>query len=184
MGGYPCCLRRRPDCGECAGTAPEQYQLTVPTGTFSDNPDNYPAGCGDACDENFSGVFLLDYDPDLTPLTASDASCIWQSPAFESCYTTHGTFDSIDDEDPEPIVVDSIEWRWRVELTDDIPGDGYITAYVFLYSNIGHFYMWTGEFHLDCSAALELDWEPNFLNFPAPGCLNDPDATLTLESAP
>lgn len=181
MSGYPCCCRQPRQCGECHGTAPLQYQLTVLEGLLRNNPDAYPQGCGDAC-EQYNGVFLLDYDAELSPLTSPYASCIWQSPAFEACYECHGTFDSEEDIDPEPIVCTSIEWNWRVEIAEDFEEDGYVAVYAVLFdTSYNYSYVWSGVFHLDCSTPIELQFEPVFLYLPAPGCIPDPAGTLLLE---
>ena len=181
MSGYPCCCGKHSRCGECAGTAPLQYQLTVPAGLMQNNPAAYPQGCGEAC-EQYNGVFLLDYDPELSPRTVSDVTCLWQSPDFEVCYECHGTFETIEDLDPEPIVCTSIDWNWRIELSDEFEDDGYIRVYVVLFSTpYSYTYIWTGEFYLDCSAPLELHYDPFYLPFPAPGCIPDPAGTLLLE---
>jgi hypothetical protein len=148
---------------------------------MGNNPDAYPAGCGEAC-EQLNGVFLLDYDPELLARTSPYESCIWQSPEFEACYECHGTFDNNEDEDPEPIVCTSINWNWRVEITDDFVEDGYVAVYAMLFSTpFSYSYVWSGVFHLDCSAPVELQLEPFFLYLPAPGCIPDPAGILLLE---
>lgn len=176
MSGYPCCCRKRPSCGECHGTAATRYQLTAPPGTFINNPLASPQGCGDACAE-YSGAFLLDHATGLIPYTSSDVTCIWHSPEFELCYGCHLEFDEV------TITCVDLTWRWRMEISDQLADDGYIGVFVFLINTaFGFIYTWSGHFHEDCSAPLELHWDPTALNEPAPGCVNDPEAVLLLEA--
>lgn len=175
MAGYPCCCRKRPQCGECHGTAPAQYQLTVPTGTFGNNATAYPQGCGEACDQ-YNGVFLLDYDAELTPFTGPDSRCIWESPDFELC--SYCNFEP----DLVTITCAELTWHWRVELSDEFEGDGDVRAFVFLISSSPTYvYMWSGEFAGNCSAPIEVHWEPVFLQAPAPGCTPNTEVALLLE---
>jgi hypothetical protein len=179
MPGYPCCCKPgKPQCGACQGTAPAQYQLTVPDDLFSGTVGS--GSCGERCGD-YSGVFLLDYNPDLTPITGEGVTCIWESPGFEVCYLFTpanpelGIFEDI---------VNTEVWRWRIELSDqEIPADE-IRAYVFLRSD-SYNYTWVGYFtDNDCGQEIDITWVPAFLQNPMPGCNVDEDEILTLEPAP
>lgn len=169
MPGYPCGCRRMSGCGDCQGTAPEQYQLTVPSDVFGGS-----GNCGSAC-ENFNGVFILDYNPDLTYMYSSDVTCIWESPTFDSCYLCLG----------DPLECYHKTWRWRVELSEELADDGKKRAYVILKStDLQYYYLWLGEFTgSDCASELTVNWSTNG-STPTLGCDVDQSKTLTLEAAP
>lgn len=171
MPGYPCCCRQSPNCGACEGTAPAQYQLTVPEGVF------IGGSCDEACAE-FNGVYLLDYDPALTYQTFPEVTCIWESPAFEGCYGCSPA----DPGEGIPAMCSDVGWRWRIELVDDTSAPGDVIAYVFLYSlSLSFSYMWTGVFNGNCSETIYLTSHPTFRQIPSPGCAVNDSIQLTLE---
>jgi len=178
-----CCNRTpRPACGECEGTAPLQYQLTVPLSAIINQPAAYPVGCEDGCNA-LTGEFLLDYDPDYVPVAAlSDATCCFVSPEFPACYLCQ-PINPFDPEEGNECLTQM--WRWVVELQDEFEDDGDVLAYVYAISTSPtYIFMYSGYFTgNNCAGPIDINHEPFFLNAPPPGCTYDEAIMLALGAA-
>lgn len=161
-----CCCPTGPDCGECGGTAPEQYQLTVPSDLFNGG------SCGaSVCNTDFSGNYLVDYYATGLSTMFAGSSCKWESEEFSACLTPEG----------------DANWKWRIETVDVDPEllPGQVDVFVRVYTgSISFWYDFKARItDGDCAAQLTgLTYQSGTSN---PGdCTVDPTKTLTLEEAP
>jgi hypothetical protein len=181
MPGYPCCCKPgKPQCGACQGTAPQQYQLTVPEDLFVDT-DPAQGSCGERCAE-YSAIYLLDYDPNTEPIGFFEGvTCVWVSEIFEICYIfipanpDLGIFEDI---------VETNNWRWHLYTSDTSEPDK-VNVHLVLFGEVSTAgYVWYGLFDSNnCGQPLELEFL-QYISDPMVGCALDEDKKISLEPAP